>query len=473
MNTPAVPSVLELPADALDAPPAIGSSLGPYQLEKFLGEGTMGRVYLGRHQQLGRQVALKVLHRRHTRNEQLLRRFLQEARTVNHVNHEHIVEVHDFVELPKANLVYCVMEMLHGETLRERAQRQPLTLAQITQIGVQITQALGAAHTVGVVHRDVKPDNIMLLTRGESDIYVKVLDFGVAKLLQGADAVRVVDTQNAESSVGTPRYMSPEQAAGMDVDRHTDIYALGTVLYELLAGKAPFLANTFGQLAADIITQPPPRLPPMTPGNEAITPAMARLVMTCLSKSPTERPATMHEVCVALEHGGIPTSKGVAVPPRLRGANAQSRAMAAAVVTAVLGLVGVLVLVGSSPRESTPHVMAPVAVAPPVEALLVPLPNTKKVNVSIVTWPEGAVVTRTDTRDILGKTPLNLSLEATSEPLEVDLSLPGHGTLTRQLTRETDQRLEVSLVPSVPVRAAKKRKTSKAPVREGVLDAFE
>ncbi|HEY1087779.1 MAG TPA: serine/threonine-protein kinase, partial [Archangium sp.] len=273
-----------------------GTTIGPFVLEAVLGEGTMGRVYRARHEKLGRHVALKVLHARHLEDKTLVARFLQEARLVNQINHPHIVEVHDLVEEPAR--VYCVMELLEGETLSARVAQRPLTVEEVRDVGRQIADALHAAHQVGVVHRDLKPDNVFLAKKQAET--VKVLDFGVAKLLKGSTDLRIAETQQG-TMVGTPKYMAPEQVAGLEVDARTDVYALGTMLYELLAGRTPFDAQVFGQLASDLITRAPPPLPPRTPGGEPIPPRLASLVLACLSKQPAQRPASMGAVSTALE----------------------------------------------------------------------------------------------------------------------------------------------------------------------------
>src|SRR5687768_16937395 len=196
----------------------------------------MGRVYEARHVTLDRPAALKVLHQRHTQDATLIQRFFQEARLVNRIAHEHIVEVFDFVESREPPLVYGVMELLNGHTLTVRLVAHALSLETIVHVSQQIALALQAAHAVGVVHRDLKPDNVFLVRRGGVDDYVKVLYFGVANLAQPLGPNAVVST-NTGSVIGTPRYIAPEQAAGLEVDARTDVYALGVILYEMLAGK--------------------------------------------------------------------------------------------------------------------------------------------------------------------------------------------------------------------------------------------
>jgi serine/threonine-protein kinase len=272
-------------------------SLGPWQLEGLLGQGSMGHVFKARHQALGRLAAIKVLRPEQYANPELVQRFFQEARTVNQINHEHIVEISDFVQEPGANgpsIVYCVMEFLQGRTLAEELETSSLSLERGLRITEQLCDALAAAHRVGVVHRDVKPDNIMLIERGGSKDYVKVLDFGVAKLVDTSGKAVVATTEGA--IIGTPICMSPEQAQGDDVDPRSDVWAVGVILYRLLTGHFPFDAPTFVNIAVQIITKPYAPLPAKSPSGEPIPPRLKRLVERCLQKQRELRPATMDAV---------------------------------------------------------------------------------------------------------------------------------------------------------------------------------
>src|SRR5262249_48427065 len=244
-----------------------GDILGTYQLVRLLGEGSMGRVFLAKHTRLGREVALKILRPEHVRNHSLVQRFFQVARTVNQINHEHIVEVLDFVEEPPGTgygRVYCVMERLQGLSLSEMLRKEPLPIVRGARIMRQVCAALEAAHRVGVVHRDVKPGNIFIVERTNQPDYVKVLDFGVAKLTAPVSEEKASSTLEG-TIIGTPSYMAPEQAAGLETNFWTDIYGVGGVLYEMLAGKPQFEGDVFGHLMVQIITQPPRSLPSHTP----------------------------------------------------------------------------------------------------------------------------------------------------------------------------------------------------------------
>ncbi|MBK7859385.1 MAG: protein kinase [Archangiaceae bacterium] len=276
--------------------------LGPYQLVRLLGEGSMGQVFLGRHKALGRQVAIKVLRPEQYRRGDLIQRFFQEARTVNQINHEHIVEIFDFVQEPGPDgpsAVYCVMELLQGTSLTGAIEGAPMELKRALNITRQLCDALFAAHKVGVVHRDVKPDNIFLIERAGQKDYVKVLDFGVAKLTHAQPDTPLISTMDG-AIIGTPMCMAPEQAAGAAVDHRADIYAVGVILYLMLTGQLPFEAKTFAALAVLLITKPPPPIPDLTPSKERIEPALKALVLKCLEKEPANRPQSMRELAEGL-----------------------------------------------------------------------------------------------------------------------------------------------------------------------------
>jgi serine/threonine-protein kinase len=464
------PQLTVVPNDAqADSTPELGASLGPYRLEQVLGEGTMGRVYLGKHQRLGRQVALKVLHARHTQDASLLQRFLQEAKTVNQINHEHIVEVYDFIEELEPHRVYCVMELLKGQTLAERIKERALEVDGVLRIGRQIAQALGAAHAVGVVHRDLKPDNVFLVSRGGSSDYVKVLDFGVAKLLTTVEQVAATDTQSG-ALIGTPRYMSPEQAAGLEVDHRADVYSFGTVLYELLMGKTPFEASSFGLLAADLITRPPPPLPDRTHGGEPIPSALNELVMACLQKQPSARPATMAGLVTWLQQCTDTQALQAVSPPVEQLAAKKSPVMPIVIGVGVLAAAAVAFFATRGADQPSPPVAA---VAAPVvqEQPKAPPTAPQPIRVSATTTPPGAKVIRADTRAVLGETPFELSLPPDAKPVTLQFSKTGYQDVSRELTLDRDQHLEVLLSPTRPAREAKPAK-KKGPVREGVLDPF-
>ena len=418
-----------------------GQVLGPYRLEQLLGEGSMGRVFRAVHTRLGRQVALKILRPSHTRDPQLVQRFFQEAQAVNRVSHEHIVEIFDFVEDPAAGAVYCVMELLEGEPLSSVLGRGALPLAQVQRVALQTCDALEAAHRVGVVHRDVKPDNLFLSTRDGTD-FVKVLDFGVAKLLTQPSVSGTVDG----TLIGTPTYMSPEQAAGLPVDVRADVYALGTLLFEMLTGKPPFPEKAFGPLVVQIITQAAPALPARLASGEPCPPPLARLVERCLAKDPAQRPQRMAEVAAALRDLDRATRAAAHTRRRVHLA-----AVVATVVVACTTAVVAAALPQRGQRAERPA-LAPVelTVLPgEVDAAAVPQAAAAlegpRVAVTVRSFPQGARVVRADTGAELGVTPLSLLLEQGEGSLALRLERAGYVPLVRTVSLKADGVLEVPL----------------------------
>jgi serine/threonine protein kinase len=238
-------------------------SLGPYKILGLIGAGGMGEVYLALHATTNRKVALKLLPPYLVNDEQRAWRFQQEARAVLALNHPNIVTIYDIGQA--GDIHFIATEFIEGETLRERMAHAPLEIKEALDIAIQVAGALAAAHKAGVVHRDIKPENIMLRPDG----YVKVLDFGLAKLTESygpatALAIAKIDTEPG-LVVGTATYMSREQARGLPVDARTDIWSLGVVLYEMVAGRAPFEGATPTDVIISIVENEPVPLVRYTP----------------------------------------------------------------------------------------------------------------------------------------------------------------------------------------------------------------
>ncbi|NTX34915.1 serine/threonine protein kinase [Myxococcus sp. CA033] len=467
-----------------------GFVLGSYQLETFLGEGSMGRVFQARHARLGRQVALKVLKPEHARDGGFVQRFFQEARTVNQINHEHIVEIFDFVDEGEGGHVYCVMELLRGQGLGVLLKQEPLSLARIQRIAVQVCAALGAAHQVGVVHRDIKPDNLFLTQRAGQPDFVKVLDFGVAKHLSSEGA----PTGTLDGTIiGTPAYMSPEQAAGLSVDARSDIYAVGNIFYEMLCGHPPFQAEAFGQLVVQIITQPPPPLPSHLPSGEPLPPQLTELVMRCLAKEPEGRPQSLAEVTTGLLllPVQVPTSPEAVAAMELSerptrrmsvvGAG-RRRAVMLAGGGALALLTGALLWTGLGAADAPVLAQAPVSVVSPerrVEPrkleLLPPAPVQPGVTLTVHSFPEGAQVVRSDTGEVLGITPLVRELPRREVPLSLRVELAGYVSSERSVRLDAHTELEVPLAKSLtapkPAANAKKGTRNATAPRKGARAA--
>src|SRR6516165_57034 len=251
----------------------IGKSIGNYQIKAKLGEGGMGAVYLGEHPLIGKRVAVKVLLEELAAKEEIVNRFFNEAKAVNDIGHQNIVDIVDFGKMKStdaagADIVYFIMEFLDGESLAARLRRTGLSFKETIHVISQCCSALAASHAKGIVHRDLKPENIYLLTRGADRNFVKILDFGIAKLT--GDSGSSSHKTRTGLVIGTPTYMSPEQCEGKGlIDHRSDIYSLGIVMYELLTGCVPFPGEGFGEILVAHLTKQParpstvnPNLPP-------------------------------------------------------------------------------------------------------------------------------------------------------------------------------------------------------------------
>jgi serine/threonine-protein kinase len=333
-----------------------GTILGSYRITQPLGQGAMGVVYLAEHVKLGRRVALKVLRSELADDSTLVSRFFGEAKAVNQIAHENIVEVTDFVEDGEGH-AYYIMELLRGQTLGEvLATEGALWPRRAVGIAVQICNAMAAVHDAGIVHRDLKPENIFLVERAGRADFVKILDFGVAKLAE-AEAGAVKKTASG-TMLGTPQYMSPEQAAGRDVDRRTDIYSLGVILYELLTGRCPFEAKTIGEVIVKHMSLAPPppsrlmQLPRPLPG------PVVSVVMRCLEKPPAKRPQSMGELEAALRAAAVESGFPIetyssALPRRRRLRTRLAMGAAAVAIVAAAAVAGWLVSAGGGDAASS------------------------------------------------------------------------------------------------------------------------
>ncbi|MEZ4391634.1 MAG: serine/threonine-protein kinase [Polyangiales bacterium] len=268
--------------------PLVGRVLGRrYRILDEIGSGGMGTVYRARHVLVGRDVAIKLLSRSATRDPMWRERFLREAQTTNLLKHENIVDVTDFGD--EGGSVFLVMELLEGESLEERLTRETLSPVEAIDIALPVAAALARAHQLDVVHRDIKPGNIFL-SSAPLGARVKVLDFGIAR---AAGDAKLTDTGVL---LGTPEYMSPEQSLGQTVGPASDLYALGVVLYESIAGRLPFL-GAGAHLLVQHVHDAPPRLQALCP---EVPDALDAAVMRLLAKSPAERFADAHALIAAL-----------------------------------------------------------------------------------------------------------------------------------------------------------------------------
>src|ERR1700687_1047488 len=279
-----------------------GSKLGPYEIQSPLGAGGMGEVYRARDTRLDRTVAIKILPAHLSDDPEAKQRFDREARTISSLNHPNICTLHDVGH--QDGIDYLVMEYLEGETLADRLRKGPLPVEQVLKYGIEVCEGLEKAHLSGVVHRDLKPGNIMLTKTG-----AKLMDFGLAKVSVASPAatsgLTATLTQPMRSHpltaqgtvVGTFQYMAPEQVEGKEADARSDIFALGAVLYEMATGKRAFEGKTPASAMAAVLEREPAPISSVQP---TTPPALERLVKTCLDKDPDERWQTAHDVKLQL-----------------------------------------------------------------------------------------------------------------------------------------------------------------------------
>ena len=358
---------------------------GRYEVESIIGEGGMGVVYRSRHIVIGRTVAIKVLLPSFAADHEATERFLIEAQAATAIGNAHIVDVIDFGELPDGS-TFFVMEFLEGESLA-RALRggQAMERERRLDIGVQLAEGLAAAHEAGVVHRDLKPDNIFLTERDGRKDFVKIVDFGIAKVARSQNKIT-----RAGTVFGTPHYMSPEQAKGSnDIDERSDVYSMGVILYELAAGHVPFDAeNPMGLLTQHMYTAPTPLHKREDAGAE-VSLAFDAVVLKCLRKDPDERYASMQELLAdlqRLERGEAPaaleqlgewsdelgvapaTIRRATMTPRQR----RTRIVGVAVFATIAGAVAVPALFGERIRVSPESAPSASTSAPVVRSASVP-----------------------------------------------------------------------------------------------------
>jgi len=483
----------------------IGKSIGNYQIKAKLGEGGMGTVYLGEHPLIGKRVAVKVLLEELASKEDIVSRFFNEAKAVNDIGHANIVDIVDFGKMKNdygQDIVYFIMEFLDGESLAARLRRTGLTFKETMHVMSQSCSALAASHAKGIVHRDLKPENLYLCPRGSDKNFVKLLDFGIAKLTGDGGQSHKTRTGLV---IGTPAYMSPEQCEGKGlIDLRSDVYSLGIMMYELLTGRVPFPGEGFGEILVAHLTKQPE--PPSTI-NPDVTPQLEAIVMHAIEKDRNRRFQNMTEFLAAVEnpdahysswqglpapsastsHSGgtmmmpegsarTPTGQGARpttgqrkgpttqtgpTPTTLSGAASEtyngdvprkSRAPLFAAIGGVVAIGAVIGVVSMGKKGDTTTASMPPAA----------MQKDEFVTVTVKSDPLGAKVTRGD-NDQSGTTPWELKIKKGAESFDVLIKLDGYQPQTRAIS--TDKSYAV-LVPLEKIAGAQT-----APVQQAVNTA--
>ncbi len=467
----------------------------------------MGRVFLAEHRRLGRKVAIKLLDAEHASKPEPVKRFFGEARAVNQLSDEHLVEITDFVE--EGEHTYYVMEYLEGQDLSEMLEEGgPLATDRAVELGIQMAGVLAKVHDAGIIHRDLKPANVFVTRRHGKDL-VKLLDFGIAKMRGAEDGSRLDLT--AEGTVlGTPEYMSPEQAGGETVDHRTDIYALGLVLYAATTGRPPFSASSYGEMIVKHLTVRPPSPNEVMKATRGRIPAsLESLILNCLEKSRDERPENMTAIRERLEmirdemSGAGEAFSSTSRPSRSsRPAGSSSRKPSGPMLALVGGLVGIAGIVAalaltwplsdgapappdpsqldsSTTKIESQHaghedVMAATSHETesfdPDDQFKSPVDPTsesktakpKTVKLFLRSRPQGATVYRGAASERVGKTPLTLEVEPRDAEELFRFELDGHEVVTEEVSLNATMRLSVTL----PERRVVRRPPPSPPVRK-------
>jgi serine/threonine-protein kinase len=434
---PAEPEARAESAEDEDA--LVGTTLlGRYSITRKIGQGGMGAVYEASHTLIGKRVAVKVLLDKYAKKDQIVARLEQEARLASSIGHEHIIDITDFGQTSDGR-TFVVMEFLEGESLAECLSREgSLPENRILLIAQQIASALGAAHAKGVVHRDVKPENVFLLRRKDKD-FAKVVDFGISKNLRssesGADSPRLTQTGMV---LGTPLYMSPEQARGDDnLDHRIDIYALGVIMYELATGRVPFSGTNYLSVISQVLNDEPMRPRQIKP---ELTEEFEAIILRALEKERERRYQTTDEMLadinMLLEDPMRSTQRPrIIAPAKRRGRGADLRVLAWIVGIAVV-IAAVAFTVSKLMPESKPaaapgaadaavaarSVVDAGAVVPPIDApAAVP-----ELEIWIDTVPSKATVYAPNGQ--VFRTPFAYAIAEDAAPIELEVELDGYET---------------------------------------------
>ncbi len=390
-----------------------GSPVGEYEVQSQIGEGAMGTVFYAVHPLIGKKAAIKVLKPELCANQAQIDRFVQEAQAVNKIGHPNIVDVFSFGELADGR-VYMVMEWLRGEDLKARLAHGPMPVADACTILEGISRALEAAHAQDIIHRDLKPDNVFLHQVENGPQIVKLLDFGIAKLVRVTPGTERTQTGNM---LGTPRYIAPEQARGVNVDPRADIYSLGVMAFEMLAGRAPFEGETAMDLVVKHLNEPAPKLSDFA----RVPKALEACVMSMLDKSADKRPTLARVRAVFADPSQRGTPLPLPAPRRLP--------IAAIAVVGAIALGGLTwKLVAGVEHEQTTAGSGSPPPAPAPAPTPTPDPSPpKKANVEIdVSGAKDAIILIDGVEKGRGE---ELKAELDPGPHDIEVRAPGRGQI--------------------------------------------
>ena len=451
-----------------------GTHVGEYIVEKKIGEGGFGAVYKATHAVIGKTAAVKVLNREFSSNQEMVSRFIAEARSVNQIRHRNIIDIFAFGGLPDGRQYY-IMELLEGMPFDQHltaVQRMDFNAALPIFRG--IARALDAAHKAGIVHRDLKPENVFLVPNDDGGFSAKLLDFGIAKLLAGSKASESGHHKTRTGTqIGTPYYMSPEQCRGIGVDHRTDIYAFGVMLHRVMTGVLPFDGESVMDVMMKHITTPPPKL-----SSYGFPVALDEPVGRMVAKNPDDRPTSAIEAIEAVHKASAGLALDSMTLPPITGAAVQAstvigttdlgmsamqpapkRSMVAPLLIAVLALValgvgGLFLLRTAPPPAPAAPVIAPIPPTVPTPATATPTPTptikpvpqpaaASSVQVKLETVPKAAEVWAGDKKLGVAPGPIELA----PEPIELTLKAPGFAPKNITVTPKAGETIKAALTP--------------------------